>query len=47
MAVVVARAHRDHRDARVDRSEEGRVGIGAAMVRHLQDVGSQVDPGVE
>ena len=44
MPVRVARADRDQRDSRAARGEELRIGVPAAVVRHLEDVGPQVRP---
>ncbi|SMO92035.1 hypothetical protein SAMN06273567_107117 [Geodermatophilus aquaeductus] len=45
VGVVRADAHQRHPGA--GRGEEGRVGVGAAVVRHLEHVGAQVHPAVE
>jgi hypothetical protein len=47
MAVVVVHADADNREAGVHRSQEVRVGVGRAVVRHLEHVDAQVGPGVE
>jgi hypothetical protein len=47
MAVVVVGAHADDRDRSVDGREELRVRVRRPVVRHLEDVGSQVGPGRE
>jgi hypothetical protein len=44
MAVGVVRPDGHQGDARPARGEEVGVGIGAAVVRHLEDVGPQFDP---
>jgi hypothetical protein len=44
MSVRVVRADRDQRDPRAARGEELRIGVPAAVVRHLEDVGPQVRP---
>jgi hypothetical protein len=41
--VRVVRTHRDQGDARTGGGQEVRVGVGAAVVRHLQHVGAHVD----
>ena len=43
MAVGVVRPHRDECDAGAAGGEEVGVGVGATVVRHLEDVGAQVD----
>jgi len=43
MAVRVVRPDRDECDAGAAGGEEVGVGVGAAVVRHLEDVGAQVD----
>jgi hypothetical protein len=43
MPVRVVRAHRDERDPCSGGGEEAAVGVGAAVVRHLEHVGAQVD----
>jgi hypothetical protein len=45
--VGVVRADRDQRDPGPARREELRIGVGAAVVRHLEDVGPQVDVSAE
>ncbi|WP_239523937.1 hypothetical protein [Geodermatophilus normandii] len=45
--VGVVRADADQRDPGAGRGEEGRVGVGAAVVRHLEHVGAQVHTTVE
>ena len=45
MPVGVVRAHRDQRDPGAAGREEVRIGVAAAVVRHLEHVGPQVDPG--
>ncbi|PRY42123.1 hypothetical protein LY71_11871 [Geodermatophilus tzadiensis] len=47
VAVGVVGPDRDQRDARPGGGEKRRVGVGAAVVRDLQDVGAQVDAPVE
>jgi hypothetical protein len=47
VAVVVVGADRDQRHPGAGGGEEVRVDVGAAVVRHLEDVGAQVDPAVE
>jgi hypothetical protein len=42
MAVGVVRAHRDERDACTGGRQEIRIGVGAAVVRHLEHVGPHV-----
>ena len=45
--VAVAGPHRDQRDACAAGREERRIGVRAAVVRHLEDVRAQVRPGRE
>jgi hypothetical protein len=45
--VGVVRTDRDERHPGSGGLEEGRVGVGAAVVRDLEDVGAQVDPAGE
>src|SRR4051812_4957261 len=47
MAVVVVGTDRDQRHSGAGGGEEVGVDVGAAVVRHLEDVGAQVDPAVE
>jgi len=47
VAVVVGGAHRDQRDPRAGGGQEVRVHVGAAVVRDLEHVGTQVDAAVE
>jgi hypothetical protein len=47
MAVVVVQAHADHGDRRMNRGQEGGVGVRRAVMRHLEDVGPQVGAGVQ
>jgi hypothetical protein len=47
VAVVVVRADRDQGDPGSRGGEEVWVDVGAAVVRHLEDVGAHVDPAVE
>jgi hypothetical protein len=43
VTVVVVQPHGDHRQPGVHRAEEAGVGVGAAVVRHLEHVGVHVD----
>jgi hypothetical protein len=47
MAVIVVEAHADDRQPSVHGGQEGGVGVGRAVVRHLQHVGAQIGAGVE
>jgi hypothetical protein len=47
MAVVVVGADRDQRHPGSGGGEEVGIDVGAAVVRHLEHVGAQVDPAVE
>src|SRR5689334_23567398 len=47
VAVAVARADADHGDLGAHRVQEVRGGVARAVMRHLEHVGGEVDPGVE
>jgi hypothetical protein len=47
MAVVVVQTHADDGHGGVHRGQEGRVGVGRSVVRHLQHIGAKISPGVE
>jgi len=47
MAVGVVRTDRDKRHPRPGGLDEGGIGVGTAVVRHLEDVRPQVDAGGE
>jgi GAF domain-containing protein len=47
MPVVVVRADGEQRHPRPGRGEEVGIGVGAAVVRHLQHVGAQVGAAME
>lgn len=47
MTVGVVRSDRDQRYRGARRGEEPGVGVGTAVVRHLQHVGAQVNPSVD
>ena len=47
MAVVVVRADRDQGHAGAGGGQEARIGVGTAVVRHLEDVGPDVDSAVQ